>query len=217
LRDCDVERPAVHVRAEQPDDAPGIRAVHCAAFGRAAEADLIARLRENGLARVSLVAVQRSHANNRDIERQAIIGHVVCSPGTIVNDGRPRDVCALLTLGPVAVLPASQGRGVGAMLIREAIAACRSQGGDVLVVLGHTAYYPRFGFVPAKQFNLDNEYGADDAFMAMRLREQVRPTGGLVQYAAPFRDLADKIGVAAACTRSLMEVHRGGSDQTCDR
>jgi len=58
------------------------------------------------------------------------------------------------------------------------------------VLLGHPEYYARFGFVKASDHRLDNEYGADDAFMVYTIKENAIPTGGgLVQYAAEFGNL----------------------------
>jgi len=34
-------------------------------------------------------------------------------------------------------------------LVRTGLARCRAAGHDVVFVLGHTRFYPRFGFVPA--------------------------------------------------------------------
>jgi putative acetyltransferase len=36
---------------------------------------------------------------------------------------------------------------VGSALVRAGLQACRAAGHDVVIVVGHPAYYPRFGFV----------------------------------------------------------------------
>jgi putative acetyltransferase len=56
-------------------------------------------------------------------------------------------------------------------------------------VLGHTGFYPRFGFSKAKDYGLDNEYNASDAFMVMELRGgALEEISGLVKYAPEFHD-----------------------------
>ena len=59
------------------------------------------------------------------------VGHAAFSPVTI-GDGSA-DWCGL---GPVAVLPGMQGRGVGAALIREGLARLRALGAAGCVVMG---------------------------------------------------------------------------------
>ncbi len=49
----------------------------------------------------------------------------------------------------MAVAPERQKQGVGSRLVRAGLDACRALGEDVVVVLGHAEYYPRFGFEPA--------------------------------------------------------------------
>ena len=52
-----------------------------------------------------------------------------------------------------------------------------------MVVLGHAAYYPRFGFVPASRFGLGCEYDVpDDVFMAVEL-----VAGGLAGHTGTVR------------------------------
>jgi predicted N-acetyltransferase YhbS len=55
-----------------------------------------------------------------------------------------------MALGPIAVLPAWQRRGVGSALMRAALAKAEAAGLSAVVLLGHKEYYPRFGFQPAR-------------------------------------------------------------------
>ncbi|MEC4630073.1 N-acetyltransferase, partial [Bacillus safensis] len=70
-----------------------------------------------------------------------LLGHVAVSPVT-VSDGST----GWYGLGPISVLPARQGQGIGAALMRAAIDALRQQGARGCVLLGEPAYYGRFGF-----------------------------------------------------------------------
>lgn len=49
-------------------------------------------------------------------------------------------------LGPVSVAPEQQGRGIGTLLITEALSRLRALGAAGCVVLGEPGYYSRFGF-----------------------------------------------------------------------
>jgi putative acetyltransferase len=56
-------------------------------------------------------------------------------------------------------------------------------------VLGHIDFYPRFGFVRAKDHGLENEYDALDSFMVLELQKGIlKRIHGLVKYAPEFRD-----------------------------
>jgi putative acetyltransferase len=167
----------IAIRPERPDDHPFVREVNERAFGGPAEARLVDMLRAAGKAVVSLVAVD---AGGR------VVGHVMFSRVTV--DGAPAGLRAV-GLAPMSVLPEVQNRGIGSRLVREGLAACKREGCDVVVVLGHAAYYPRFGFVRAKDHGLHDEYGAVEAFMAMELTQGVLGrVRGLVKYASELRE-----------------------------
>ncbi len=68
---------------------------------------------------------------------------------------------------------------------------CQRIGCNVVVVLGHPEYYPRFGFVPAKQKELRCEYAVpDEVFMVAELKPQALDgRRGLVKYLPEFSDV----------------------------
>ena len=145
------------IRVTNPGDEDAIVRVHREAFGRADEAELARRLHARGDTCISLAALAGDE----------IIGHVFMSPVSV--DGRSFTRTPM-GLGPVGVLPDHQRGGAGIALCRAGIDACRARGAPFLVVLGHPAYYPRFGFVPAMRFELSfGEMPPRDAFMAMEL------------------------------------------------
>jgi len=166
------------VRSEAAGDAAAVAAVHRAAFGRADEAALVDRLRVTAQPRVSLVACIADQ----------VVGHVFFSPVAIATGP-----VTLLPMGlaPVGVLPAWQRRGIGSVLIGAGLDACRTLGAHAVVVLGHAAYYPRFGFVPAARFGLRCEYDVpDDVFMALELVPgALSGVTGMVRYAPAFADV----------------------------
>lgn len=57
---------------------------------------------------------------------------------------------AALLLGPLAVKPELQGRGIGADLVRHAIHEATLSGHSAIVLVGDAPYYRRFGFSASK-------------------------------------------------------------------
>ena len=61
---------------------------------------------------------------------------------------------AALLLGPLAVDPQAQAGGIGSMLMRHAIEEARRLGHGVILLVGDTPYYARFGFSAEKTGSL---------------------------------------------------------------
>jgi putative acetyltransferase len=164
----------IEVRQEARGDFPAVRDVNEQAFGGTVEARLVDLLREAKKAVVSLVALHRNR----------VVGHILFSPVTVTQ--APANFRGV-GLAPMSVLPEFQNQGIGSRLVRDGLEACKRKGYDAVVVLGHTKYYPRFGFSRAKDYGLDNEYNALDSFMVLELKEGVLQTiSGLVKYAPEF-------------------------------
>ena len=161
------------IRPERPGDRTAVFAVHAAAFETQAEADLVDALRADAEPIVSLVAEADG----------TIVGHILFSPVTLDSDPELR----VMGLGPMAVLPDWQNRGVGSALVHEGLADCRRLRIPAVVVLGHPGYYPRFGFRPASRFGVRSEYDVpEEVFMAMELQAgTLRP--GTIRYHEAFR------------------------------
>ena len=163
------------IRPEQPADAAAVFELHAASFPSTAEARLVDLLRAAGRLRVSLVAEAEGE----------VVGHVAFSPVTAASGP------AGAGLAPVAVSEPQRRRGVAAALIRMGLEACREAGFGWVVVLGEPAYYSRFGFAPAAEFGLTDEYGGGGAFQAVELVPGALPVGvGLVRYAPEFAEVA---------------------------
>jgi putative acetyltransferase len=129
-------------------------------------------LRQAGKATISLVADLRG----------SIVGHVLFSPVSV-----EQEPARGLGLAPVAVHPEWQRTGIGTALVQAGLAAAKARDFGFVVVLGAPAYYRRFGFSTASVFGLQNEYGADDPFMALELKPNaLAGVSGLVKYAPEF-------------------------------
>jgi putative acetyltransferase len=91
-----------------------------------------------------------------------------------------------LALAPLAVTPARQRQGIGSQLVREGLRACAAAGHRIVVVLGHPAYYPRFGFSAALARPLKAPFSGE-SFMAAELVPGALPgVAGEVRYPPPF-------------------------------
>ena len=164
------------VRAERPEDHDAIEAVHTSGFPTPAEARLVRLLRDSGRLTASLVA---------EVDGE-VVGHVAFSPVSASSGAEGAG------LAPIAVLSSHRRRGIAAKLVEAGLAASRAAGFGWAVVLGEPGYYSRFGFRPAGEFGLSDEYGGGDAFQAMELIPGVLPVGaGLVHYASEFKTLED--------------------------
>ena len=168
----------ISIRPETSGDITAIRHTINHAFGRAAEADLVDALRQNGKATLSLVA--------EDNDR--IVGHILFSP--VVIEAAESELHGV-GLAPLAVWPERQNEGIGSMLVLRGLAECRNAGHRFVVVLGHPEYYPRFGFIPASRFNIKSEYDVrDEVFMALELQSNaLRSCAGIARYQPEFSEV----------------------------
>lgn len=139
----------IEIRSEHPADIDAIRNVNRHAFAQDQEGNIIDALRANGAVTLSLVAV----------EQRRVVGHIMYSP---IHVG---DVAGA-ALGPMAVLPEYQRRGIGSRLVEAGNEQLARAGCPYVIVVGHPAFYPRFGFRPASAHHITCEWDVpDDVFM----------------------------------------------------
>jgi predicted dehydrogenase/predicted N-acetyltransferase YhbS len=159
------------IRPEHPDDFAAIREINRLAFGQDQEGNIVDTLRTNGAALLSLVATLDGR----------VVGHIMYSPASIGG-------VTGAALGPMSVAPDYQREGVGSKLVEAGNRMLRTTGCPFVVVLGHTQFYPRFGFVPASTRGITCEWKVpDDVFMIAVLdEEKMNGVSGMTTYRAEF-------------------------------
>jgi len=163
------------IRPERPEDINAIHRVTTQAFGRPQEADLIDALRANKHVTLSLVAIYHNE----------VVGHILFFPLEVKSE---HGAHAAIGLGPMAVLPQYQKQGIGSALVSEGLNILQQRSHSGVIVLGHAAFYPRFGFVPASAYKIKTEYDVpDEVFMAYELHPgALAEISGTVIYSAEF-------------------------------
>jgi predicted N-acetyltransferase YhbS len=128
---------------ERPEDGPLIDPLLDRTFGAERAAKTVYRLRRQGDAvpELCFVAVDADGA---------MVGTLRFWPVVV---GRRR-IPAIL-LGPLAVDPALQGRGIGRALVRHGLAEARQAGHAICLVVGEPEYYGPFGFANAPELGLE--------------------------------------------------------------
>ena len=160
------------IRAERAGDEHAIAALITETFATAphssgTEAKIVEDLRAAGALTVSLVAEQDGR----------IVGHIAFSPVTVAGEDR-----GWFGLGPVAVLPKHQAKGIGSALIEAGLAQLRDLGATGCVLLGDPAYYRRFGFGADPRLTFEGP--PPEYFQALRLGDDAAE--GEVAYQPAF-------------------------------
>lgn len=130
---------AFAIRGERMTDVAARERLLDLCFGADRESRTCQRLREGRLPAdgLAFAATQR-----RRLVGTVRLWHVMAG-------GKPA-----LMLGPLAVEPGLQSHGIGAALMRHAIAEARRLGHQAIVLLGDAPYYARFSFVADKARDL---------------------------------------------------------------
>lgn len=165
------------IRQERPEDYDAVYCVVKEAFENAEHTDgneqnLVVELRKSKsfIPQLSIVAV----------ENEEIVGHILFTKATV-------DGVEVLALAPLSVLPEYQNKGIGLSLIKEGHKAAQKLGYKYIVVLGHSKYYPKAGYVPASRYGIKAPFEVDDeSFMAINISGNKDKLNGIMQYDQAF-------------------------------
>jgi putative acetyltransferase len=130
------------------------------------EAELVDVLREAGALAVSLVA---------ELDGK-VVGYIAFSPAQSTDGTR-----GWYALGPVAVLPACQGLGIGSKLVRTGLQEVLDLGATGCILTGSPTYYARFGFSVEPSNAPSSE---PPEFFMVKLFSDVRPHGPILFHPA---------------------------------
>lgn len=158
------------IRYARTVDHAAIAEVIEGAFGQPDEARLVERLRASGEFLFELV----SETDGR------IDGHILLS--RLWADSQ--DLYA--ALAPLSVRPGVQRVGVGTALTKASLVQAREFGVHGVIVLGHPAYYPRFGFSAETAAGVRSVYAGEPSFMALALEPGAFDAPVSVSYSDAF-------------------------------
>ena len=127
--------PAYHTEAATAADEPAIEALLDLTFGLARRTKTSYRLREGNTAIDGLSMVVRD-------PELGVVGTISYWPLRIGEAGTEA-----LLLGPIAIHPDRQNRGIGLTLMRSTLAKAAAQGHALVVLVGDAPYYARVGFM----------------------------------------------------------------------
>lgn len=168
----------MQLRTAKPEDDGAIDALICIAFagtdhGYDGEAELVTALQQDATFNPELAVVA--------IQDEQVIGYGLLTEVTVASQ-------VGLCLAPLAVAPKHQKQGVGGQLIAALEQRAVAAGYGFISILGWPAYYTRFGYVPASQYDVQAPMLVpDEAFMI----KAVTPGGltgvrGTLQYLPAF-------------------------------
>ncbi len=126
-----------HVRESDDFDTEIIMMIERKAFGSEVEPQLVLDLLDDQSAKpiLSLLA----------FKDEVPVGHILFTKA-LIESNEPSPFTYILA--PIAVRPEYQGQGIGSSLVEEGLKRLHEMGAELVFVLGHERYYPRFGFVP---------------------------------------------------------------------
>lgn len=109
-----------------------------------------------------------------------IVGNIVYTKAKIIDDnGTYHDV---ITFGPISVLPAFQGKGIGKLLIEHTMTFAKELSYKAILIYGDPDYYSRFGFTAAENYKI----GTSDNMYAVPLQALELYSGALSNISGRF-------------------------------
>ncbi len=165
------------IRPERLEDYNKIHEVISSAFNRDEEANMVNLLRKDKAFIPDLALVAELN--------DEIVGYILFSKIRVSNS---KDFFHSLALAPVAVKPDYQNKHIGAKLILSGLDKAKDLGYQSVIVLGNDQYYPKFGFEPAKKWNIIPPFEVPSSyFMARELKKNsLKKVNGVVLYPDAF-------------------------------
>jgi putative acetyltransferase len=138
------------IRIAQEADLEEVLFVEREAFGSDEESNLARDLLADESAKpaLSILAYQNDQA----------VGHILFTKAWL----EPQVNLSISLLAPLAVIPGAQNQGIGGQLIQQGLKILTDRGIDLVFVLGHPTYYPRFGFNPAGKLGFEATFPIPD-------------------------------------------------------
>lgn len=99
-----------------------------------------------------------------------IVGHIIYTKSKLIDQSGNEK--AVLTFGPVSILPEFQRQGYGKELMEHSFQKARGLGYDVIVILGNPANYVSRGFKSCRKYNVSV---SDGRFPASLLVKELEP------------------------------------------
>ncbi|MBO6522351.1 MAG: N-acetyltransferase [Balneolaceae bacterium] len=114
-----------------------------------------------------------------------IVGHILLTKIKVRNKEQEFES---LALAPVSVLPEFQGKGIGRELIINAHQIAKKLGYESIILLGHSEYYPRFGYRQLDKFGISLPFEVPkENCMVVELTEgALEKVNGVVEYPKEF-------------------------------
>jgi len=156
----------LQIREAVETDLNDVLLIERLAFGYDKEAKLVRDLLHDPSAKpvLSLLAFKKDRA----------VGHILFTTARLSGT---QDTVSIVILAPLAIVPDAQKQGIGGKLIEQGLELLSKSGVDLVFVLGHPEYYPRFGFTPAGHLGFEAPYPIPDehadAWMVQALRSGV--------------------------------------------
>ena len=111
------------------------------------------------ISRLDLIAVSKNE----------IIGHIISTKAKVIDSQNIEH--EILCVGPFAVLPIFQKKGIGSKLLNQSIVIAKELGYIGMILFGNPEYYHRFGFRNAKEYDITTKDCQNfEPFMALEFQ-----------------------------------------------
>lgn len=162
----------IQIKETGINDFDSIMTVEEQAFGYDKEAILTANLLKDPTAEptLSLLAFDKNNP----------IGHILFT--RVYMNEMTFNQPLIHILAPLAVIPEYQKQGIGGLLINEGIKQLKEMDSEMVFVLGHMEYYPKYNFIPdAGKLGYTAPYPIPDKFANAWMVQSLNPNGLVIK------------------------------------